>query len=159
MTLMRPNLQDPKFCEICSAPYSRRHPSGNLIRRYQWAKQRFCGRPCAVVYTTWHKLSYPYGRRLMARVQVGDPKQCWPWKRITNAAGYGVWSGRGRKVSQLAHRAIYELCYDRQLPPEIVVRHLCHNRLCCNPAHLLEGSMADNNADMVRAGRACWQQR
>jgi len=28
-----------------------------------------------------------------------------------------------------------------------VVRHRCHNRLCINPEHLEEGSMADNKRD------------
>jgi hypothetical protein len=33
------------------------------------------------------------------------------------------------------------------------VRHLCHNRLCCNPLHLLYGTPTENRQDSVRAGR------
>jgi len=30
---------------------------------------------------------------------------------------------------------------------------MCHNRLCCNPAHLAPGTAKDNAQDAVEAGR------
>lgn len=159
MTARRTDLQEPKFCIECGRAYYRRHANGYLIKPRQWRIQTFCGRTCVVIDTARKKLSVPLGARLMAKVQVGAPDACWPWLGYVSEAGYGKWTSGVRGNSQIAHRAIYQLCYDRDLPPEIVVRHLCHNPICCNPGHLLEGSMADNRADMIRAGRGYWQKQ
>lgn len=52
-----------------------------------------------------------------------------------------------------AHRIAYFLYYDAD-PEELLVRHLCHNRNCCNPIHLTLGTHWDNSQDMVKAGRS-----
>jgi hypothetical protein len=51
-----------------------------------------------------------------------------------------------------AHRVAYELFYG-PIPEGQVVRHKCDYGLCCNPAHLLVGTQADNLADMRSRGR------
>lgn len=50
-----------------------------------------------------------------------------------------------------AHRVAFWLAHG-WWPP--VVRHSCDWPPCCNPLHLLAGTVADNNADMHRRGRA-----
>lgn len=35
----------------------------------------------------------------------------------------------------------------------VLIRHLCNNPPCVNPAHLAEGDCLENSADMMRAGR------
>jgi len=50
-----------------------------------------------------------------------------------------------------AHRAAIDA------PAGLVVRHLCHNPPCVNPAHLATGTQADNAADMVAADRSTAQ--
>lgn len=49
-----------------------------------------------------------------------------------------------------SHRMAYALTNG---PPENDVLHRCDNRPCCNPAHLWDGTQADNMADMVAKGR------
>jgi hypothetical protein len=39
------------------------------------------------------------------------------------------------------------------IPDGQLIRHTCDNPPCCNPAHLLNGTTADNMRDMVRRRR------
>jgi hypothetical protein len=75
---------------------------------------------------------------------------CWEWGATQTEKGYGrAWVG-GRWV--LAHRFAYELI-NGPAPEGLVVRHRCHNRLCCNPDHLVIGTAKDNAQDAIDAGR------
>ncbi len=65
-------------------------------------------------------------------------------------AGYGQYDFAGRKFG--AHRFAYLLCHG-ELEEGKVVRHLCNNRQCVNPQHLVQGTYAENYADMVARQR------
>jgi hypothetical protein len=52
---------------------------------------------------------------------------------------------RGRQVA--AYRFIYCILNKTVLNEDTVVRHRCHNRRCCHPEHLEEGTRADNQRD------------
>ncbi len=74
---------------------------------------------------------------------------CWPWTGPVMVSGYGRFRlGAERCSHRVAHTVVYGA-----IPPGLVVRHLCHNRLCCNPGHLTTGTKADNTLDMLEAGR------
>lgn len=66
------------------------------------------------------------------------------------AHAYGVFWMGGK--NHRAHRAAFELYNGRK--PNGVLLHSCDNPLCCNPAHLSEGTQFDNMVDMVRKGRS-----
>lgn len=75
--------------------------------------------------------------------------------------GYGyVYVGHGREGQRRvgAHRVAWEKANGRTLLPGEVVRHSCDNPPCVNPAHLLIGTIGDNNRDMAARGRH-WAQR
>ena len=69
-----------------------------------------------------------------------------------------LWTGRtcpdgyGRNGQKLAHRVAYEQAKGT-IPPKMVIRHMCNQKLCVNADHLEVGTQQDNMNDMVRAGR------
>ncbi len=82
--------------------------------------------------------------RFWSRVNVSTPDACWEWIGAKNQ-GYGWLSYQGKPGT--AHRIAYTLAKG-VIPEGLVVRHTCDNRPCCNPDHLLVGTVADNNRDM-----------
>jgi hypothetical protein len=84
-------------------------------------------------------------------VDVRQPDACWEVRGSRDSQGYGRVRMGGKK--RLAHRIAWELANERALRPGEVVRHRCDNPPCCNPAHLLVGTPADNFQDMVERGR------
>lgn len=87
--------------------------------------------------------------RITKSAIVGGSSSCWPMTRSLNKDGYGVLRVNGRK--QGAHRVMFGLFFPELSAP--VVRHICHNPACVNPAHLRAGTPLDNAADRVIAGR------
>lgn len=96
--------------------------------------------------------------RFWSRVdKSGGPDACWPW-----TGGRGNQYGKAGGVipgEQFAHRVAFILTNGRK--PEAAqlfrgaacVLHSCDNPPCCNPAHLREGTMADNMRDRDERGR------
>lgn len=58
---------------------------------------------------------------------------CWNWNGAVNGCGYG-YTLRGGKRSK-AHRFFYE-AKNGAIPNELVIDHLCRNRMCVNPEHM-----------------------
>lgn len=87
-----------------------------------------------------------------ARVdRSGGPAACWPWRGALMTNGYGQtrvkmdgrWRGAG------AHQVAYYVATGRweRRDEGRLVRHLCHNRVCCNPFHLRGGTPQSNAWD------------
>lgn len=86
--------------------------------------------------------------RFWRKVEKRGPDECWPWTGKARTTGYGSIGTGGRNAPRmLSNRAAWTLSRG-PIPDGIVVRHKCHNRLCCNPAHLELGTLSDNVADM-----------
>lgn len=92
----------------------------------------------------------------------GGAEACWHW-----TASYFPSSARtlpyGRFVlyrlkSVLAHRVAFELS-NGPIPPGLQVCHTCDNSKCCNPAHLVLGSHAQNMLDRKERGRTACGER
>jgi len=82
--------------------------------------------------------------RFWAKVdRSGGDDACWPWTGARLPHGYGAVRIAG--VTRLTHRLVWEFAHGA--PPAGVIRHRCDNTSCCNPAHLAEGSQADNLKD------------
>lgn len=90
--------------------------------------------------------------RFWSKVKKGGPDECWEWQASRGSKGYGQawWKPAGRAIG--AHRVAYLLEHG-QVPAGLQVAHTCHNKLCCNPAHLEAQTSADNNLANYRDGR------
>lgn len=87
----------------------------------------------------------------MARCNVDPDTGCWVWQRSHHMQkGYGNF--RWKKRTHSAHRESYR-AHNGPIPDGMVVMHSCDNPACCNPAHLLLGTQADNLKDMRDKGR------
>jgi len=75
----------------------------------------------------------------------GGPNACWPWIAKLNEAGY---------PSHRKHRDVLALKLGRPIAPGMHTLHSCDNPRCCNPAHLSEGTVHDNNDDRCARGRS-----
>jgi hypothetical protein len=82
--------------------------------------------------------------RFWNKVKKGAPDECWEWQASRGSKGYGQswWKPAKRAIG--AHQVAYLLTYG-EIPEGLQVAHTCHNKLCCNPAHLEPQTSADNN--------------
>lgn len=84
---------------------------------------------------------------------------CWEWQAKICSSGYGLIRfsatqyGAGDYFYMLVHRHVFEHVNNKELSPDRFVCHRCDNPRCCNPDHLFEGSVQDNNADKIGKGR------
>jgi len=94
-------------------------------------------------------------QRFWEKVNRRAPNECWEWLACTikKRGGYGQFGiqRNGRNINVYAHRFAYELTHGTI--PLGLLRHSCDNPPCCNPAHLIPGSHAENTDDMMCRGR------
>ncbi len=76
---------------------------------------------------------------------------CWNWTAATSKSGHGIATIGGRRC--YVHRYLFGI-FNGPIPPGKVVRHRCDNPACCNPAHLILGTPAQNVADRCARGRS-----
>jgi len=89
--------------------------------------------------------------RFWSKVDWTGEDECWPWTGASNRYGR-IWLG---DTTELAHRVAYILDQDLESVDDIhddVIKHNCHETLCCNPAHLEPGSQVSNLTDACVEG-------
>lgn len=142
-------MSDPSIhrCEQCGVNFK--------VHAYVLARGgergRFCSRKCLFANRDsgahfWEHLD----RFCLARPERPDLGPCWLWVGNRGKKGHGTTSLKtGKRI--LVHRLAWFLTHGKL--PDLCVCHRCDNPPCCNPAHLFEGTIQDNNADMYAKGR------
>ncbi len=85
-----------------------------------------------------------------SRVEIGTKSACWPWTGAKKPKGYGNVTRGGKSLS--THRLAWTLAFG-EIRDGMQVQHSCDNPSCCNPHHLMLGTVVSNYIDMVRKGR------
>jgi len=88
--------------------------------------------------------------RILCKITKNETTGCWEWTGSKNHGGYGHFEIKGKCIR--VHRFSLERKLGRTLVLGEVARHMCNNRVCCNPDHLEPGSQQDNIDDRTRAG-------
>lgn len=120
---MAKKLEVPRFCEAlrCTEPH----------RAQGYCKLHYNRMRRAGVIDALPKLSRE--EKIWARVDKSGPEGCWIWTGALDKHGYGEFSENRRR--RRAHRVVYELVRG-EIPPGLVMDHLCRVKSCVNPEHL-----------------------
>lgn len=88
------------------------------------------------------------------QVDIGEAHECWLWTGLVHCVtGYGVCHLLfGEVRPRYAHRIAHLLSGNMLASGtrKMSIRHTCGNKLCCNPAHLVQG----RHRDAIRAAMA-----
>lgn len=115
------------------------------------ASRKFCSKSCAATHH-WAVLRENYTHNFWAKVDKENSNGCWPWlgARRSKSVPYG--QVKFEKKMMTAHRVAFILTYGAIESGKYIL-HSCDNPPCCNPAHLSEGTHADNMRDMTQKKR------
>lgn len=80
--------------------------------------------------------------------KVDQTEDCWIWMACKRGNGYGEFHLAGK--TNLAHRVSYQI-FKGEIPDDLDIDHMCHNRSCVNPDHLQAVSRSMNNQNRKSA--------
>lgn len=101
----------------------------------------------------WQKASEIINQKLtildsITSEHVDSP--CHEWTGLITTQGYGHVRIFGKQTAP--HILACEIKNKQQRPKDMVTRHLCANKKCCNPDHLVFGTHSENSLDSIRHG-------
>lgn len=89
--------------------------------------------------------------RFWSHVERRGPDDCWDWKASLSHNDYGRFKIASYETRQ-CNRVAWAIANERD-PGNLLVRHTCDRPQCCNPTHLLLGTVKDNSDDKIARGR------
>lgn len=93
--------------------------------------------------------------RLWKKIDKKDNiSECWPWIGCKGYYGHGQISGESGGKIRYAHTVMYEVFYKDKIEKGECVHHLCENKSCCNPFHLVKMKHKEHSS-LHHKGRWC----
>lgn len=77
--------------------------------------------------------------RFLSKISASD--NCWTWLGTPTKTGYGRFKNKGEMY--YAHRVSYSI-FNGEIKKDLVIDHICKNRLCVNPEHLRQVTISQN---------------
>lgn len=107
-------------------------------------------------YTLVHDIWVKMDR--FAELQKPTENGCIEWTGPKHRQGYGfigaINDATKKRLMVTVHRFVARLKLGRALKKGEVVVHSCSNPACCNPDHLIIGTLSTRNKIMTQNGRA-----
>ena len=124
-----------------------------------WRRNRKYGSPVALGRKASDFRGMNSIERFNEMVEVDHETGCWEWQGGKDKDGYGVFRGNTDDgvMYNRAHRFSIAYFKDEHPSEGENVMHTCDNPSCCNPNHLEIGTVADNQRDKIKKGRASFQ--
>lgn len=88
-------------------------------------------------------------KRFWSKVGPVEENGCRIWQASRDRQGYGRF--KLNSLAREAHRVSFFLHHGRW--PNGETRHICDNRACCEPSHLIDGTHKQNMEDAACRGR------
>lgn len=86
-----------------------------------------------------------FKEKILNKIKITN-SGCWEYTGSIDKAGYGQLSVLKCSKKIAAHRLMY-FANNLNANQNVIVRHTCNNKKCCNPDHLKSGSYRDNSLD------------
>ena len=83
-------------------------------------------------------------------MNIDAPGGCWELGTQINPKHISITAPNGYVISTYAYRFVFLISHALVVDETDVVRHLCNNRACIRPDHLLLGTQAQNRLDDER---------
>jgi len=98
--------------------------------------------------------------RFWSHVEIREPTECWPWRKISPKRTVTYLSdSEGRVITRSIPRAAWILSNKRIIPKRRAVSSICDSSLCCNPAHLYVQGTVDELKKKIpyQHPDKCWE--
>lgn len=102
----------------------------------------------------WSEIDFAcLGKKIKSNIMESDDNKrgymphgkCWEWIKSKNKYGYGQITFKN--VNTNSHIMSCVVKHRRKMEKGEIVRHLCDNKICCNPDHLKIGTRGENGRD------------